>query len=114
MDYFKKHPNEDLKHGPVVDWVTERWLKEHKEPPRDPWRAIRALHQEGILIKVKKGIYKYEPDYVKNVELFEFSSETKEKIFKKDNYKCGSSPFQVGNFSSFGSIQVSTLSRRYS
>lgn len=65
IEYFKKHPNKDLKHGPVVDWVTEQWLKEHKEPPRDPWRAIRMLHQEGTLIKVKKGIYRYEPDHVK-------------------------------------------------
>lgn len=23
MDYFKKHPKKDLKHGPVVDWVRE-------------------------------------------------------------------------------------------
>ena len=33
MEYFKAHPNEDLSHGPVVDWVTEQWLKDHKSPP---------------------------------------------------------------------------------
>jgi DNA-binding PadR family transcriptional regulator len=88
MEYFKKHPNKDLRHGPVVDWVTEQWLKEHKEPPRDPWRAIRMLHQKGTLIKVDKGIYRYEPEHVKKIELFEFSAETKEQIFKRDNYKC--------------------------
>jgi len=75
MEYFKKHPKKDLPHGPVVDWVTKQWLKNHKEPPRDPWRAIRKLHQEGKLIKIKKGFYRYDPDYVHNVVLWDFSPE---------------------------------------
>lgn len=40
------------------------------------------------MIKVKKRVYKYDPEYVHKVELFEFSPEVKEAIFKKDNYKC--------------------------
>lgn len=51
LEYFKIHPNKNLPHGPVVDWVTEQWLKKHRTPPRDPWRGIRKLHQEGTLIK---------------------------------------------------------------
>lgn len=88
MDYFQKHPKKDLKHGPVVDWVTEQFLKDNPEPPRDPWRAIRKLHQEGKLIKVSKGVYRYDPDRIKEVALYDFSPEIKEAIFKKDDYKC--------------------------
>jgi hypothetical protein len=88
MEYFKKHPNEDLKHGPIVDRVTEQYLKTHSEPPRDPWRAIRKLYQEGKLIKIKKGVYRYDPENVKNVELFDFTPDVKEAIFKRDNYRC--------------------------
>jgi 5-methylcytosine-specific restriction endonuclease McrA len=88
MEYFKKHPNEDLKHGPIVDWVIEQYLKTHSEPPRDPWRAIRKLYQEGKLIKIKKGVYHYDPENVKNVELFDFTLDVKEVIFKRDNYRC--------------------------
>lgn len=88
MEYFQKHPNEDLQHGPVVDWVTKQYLKDNTEPPRDPWRAIRKLHQEGTLVKVKKGIYRYDPDHIKEVELFDFPQDVKEEIFKRDNYKC--------------------------
>jgi len=88
MEYFLKHPNEDLPHGPVVDWVTEQWLKDHDKPPRDPWRAIRKLHQEGKLIKVKKGVYRYDPNYIRERELWDFSPETKKKILKRDGYKC--------------------------
>lgn len=88
MEYFYAHPNEDLERGPVVDWVTEQWLKSHHTPPRDPWRAIRALHQKGFLIKVKKGVYRYDPRAVRKRELEEFTPEQKEEIFRRDNYRC--------------------------
>ncbi len=88
IEYFQRHPKEDLQHGPVVDWVTEQYLKEHPEPPRDPWRGIRKLHQEGKLIKVRKGVYRYDPDRIKEVELFDFPPEVKAEILKRDNYRC--------------------------
>lgn len=88
MEYFKKHPNEDLPHGPVVDWVTKEWLKNHETPPRDPWRVIRKLHQQGKLLKIKKGVYRYDPDYTKKTDLFEFPPKVKEEILKRDGYKC--------------------------
>ena len=88
LEYFKQHPNEEFHHGPVVDWVTEQYEKEHDNPPRDPWRVIRQLHQEGILIKVKKGVYKYDPNYVNKVELWDFSNSDKQKILERDNYRC--------------------------
>ena len=88
LEYFKMHPNEDLTHGPVVDWVEKENIKLGGTKPRDPWRDIRKLHQEGILIKVGKGIYRYDPSYIHKVELFDFPPEVKEAIFKRDNYKC--------------------------
>lgn len=88
MEYFKKHPNVDLPHGPVVDQVEKQYLKLYRRKPRDTWRQIRKFHQEGKLIKVKKGVYRYDPDYVKEVELFDFPSKIKEAILKRDGYKC--------------------------
>lgn len=88
MEYYKEHPNEDLQHGPVVDWVTKQYLKDNPEPPRDPWRATRKLSEEGKLIKVKKGVYRYDPKQMKEVELFEFSPDIKEKIFERDKNRC--------------------------
>lgn len=88
MEYFKSHPKQDLEHGPVIDWVEEQYLKLHGQKPRDTWRAIRRLYQKGKLIKVKKGIYRYDPDFVHGVTLFEFPQKIKEKIFKRDNHRC--------------------------
>lgn len=88
IKYFEKYPKEDLQHGPVVDWVEEQYLKLHKRKPRDTWRAIRMLHQQGKLIKVKKGVYRYDPGYIKRVELLDFHPDIKEEILKRDNYRC--------------------------
>lgn len=88
MEYYKEHPNEDLQHGPVVDWVTKQYLKDNPEPPRDPWRATRKLSEEGKLIKVKKGVYRYDPKQIKEVALFDFSPDIKEKIFERDKNRC--------------------------
>lgn len=88
IEYFRKHPKENLRHGPVVDYVEERYLELYGKKPRDTWRGIRRLHQEGFLIKVSKGVYRYDPDYIQHKELYEFPSEIKEQIFRRDGYRC--------------------------
>ncbi len=87
-EYFKKHPNQDLPHGPVVDRVEEQYIKLYGKKPRDIWRSIRHLHEEGFLIKVKKGVYRYEPAAVKQRKIDDFTPEQKEAILKRDGYKC--------------------------
>ncbi len=88
IEYFKAHPNEDMPHGPVVDWVEARYKRLYNKKPRDTWRSIRNLHETGFLIKVKKGIYRYDPNAVKQGELEDFTPEQKEAILKRDGYKC--------------------------
>lgn len=88
LEYYEQHKREDCEHGPVVDWVEKRYVRLYGKKPRDTWRAIRHLHQEGILIKVKKGVYRYDPSHVKQVELSDFPPEIKEAVFKRDNYRC--------------------------
>lgn len=88
MEYFRKHPQKELEHGPVVDWVEEKYLKLYRKKPRDTWRGIRRLYQEGILIKVRKGVYKYDPDFIQNKDVYEFPLKVKEEIFKRDGYRC--------------------------
>jgi len=88
LRYFQSHPNVETHHGPVVDWVTEQWLQTHDTPPRDPWRTIRKLHQEGLLIKVRKGVYKYDPEHILSPTLEDFTAQQKDAIFRRDGYRC--------------------------
>ena len=88
LEYFRNNPNKNMQHGPVVDWVTKQYLKNHTNPPRDPWRAIRQLHQQGKLIKVKKGVYKYDPNQVNDKEMWDFPLDVKKLILEKDRYSC--------------------------
>lgn len=88
MEYFKKNPNKDIKHPEVVDWVVTEYKKRTGMVFRDPDRAIRILHQKGELIKVSKGVYKYEPYFTKFRKLKNFTPEQKAAIFKRDKSKC--------------------------
>ena len=88
LEFFKKHKKLDLEHGPVVDWVEAQYLRLYGKKPRDIWRQIRKFHQDGLLIKVKKGVYKYDPDYVKDKELHDFPTQIKKAILERDGYRC--------------------------
>ena len=43
IEYFKKHPKQDLLHGPVVDWVEEKYKKFYNAD---------ELFQEGNVLTV--------------------------------------------------------------
>ncbi len=88
MEYFKKNPRREIMHPEIVDWVVEEYKKRTGQVFRDPDRAIRKLSQEGQLIKIAKGTYKYDPDLIKKRELEDFTIAQKEEIFKRDNYRC--------------------------
>jgi len=88
IEYFKKNPNRKIPHPEIVDWALEEYKKRTGKTFRDPDRQIRQLHQSGFLIKVKKGVYKYDPDFIENKELENFTEEQKKVILERDNYKC--------------------------
>lgn len=88
MEYFEAHPNRDIPHAEIVDWLTAEWERRTRTKFRDPDRAIRKLHQEGKLIKIAKGVYRYDPTQVQTRELEDFSEEMREQIFARDGYHC--------------------------
>jgi len=88
IEYFENNPNRDIKHPEVVDWVTSEYKKRTGQIFRDPDRGIRQLAQSGFLIKVSKGIYKYDPSLVMKRNLEDFTALQKRTILERDNYKC--------------------------
>lgn len=88
MEYFQNNPNKDISHPEVVDWAVKEFRKRTGRVFRDPDRGIRKLHQEGYLIKIKKGIYKYDPSLVQKRELEDFTPAIKQAIFERDGFKC--------------------------
>jgi hypothetical protein len=88
LDYFKQHANQPLSHDDYVDIISEQYAAIHGKPPRDPWRATRKLHQDGYLIKVAKGIYMYDPDFITNPQLEDFTPQQKAIILERDGYRC--------------------------
>lgn len=88
IEFFKKNPNRNIKHPEVVDWVVATYKKRTGNVFRDPDRAIRYLSQSGFLVKIAKGIYRYDPRRVIKKELQDFTAAQKVAILKRDGYKC--------------------------
>lgn len=89
FEFFQKNINRDIPHPEVVDWAVSEYEKRTGgKVYRDVDRGVRKMHQSGILIKVKKGVYRYDPKHVKSRELEDFDEATKQKIFNRDGYKC--------------------------
>lgn len=87
-EFFVNNPNRDIPHHESVKWLLEEHLKRNGSVFADPDRAIRKLHQEGFLIKISKGVYRYEPDKVYNRKLEDFTEAQKNIIKKRDGFKC--------------------------
>ena len=88
MEYFEANVGRDIPHAEIVNWAYEEHKRRTNKPFADPDRAIRKLHQKGYLIKVKKGVYRYDPEYVEVRDLEDFSAEIRDAIFKRDGYQC--------------------------
>lgn len=88
MEFFTKNPKRNIKHPEIVDWVTEEWKKRTGEVFRDPDRQIRQLSQKGFLQKITKGVYRYDPDFIVNRKLEDFTAAQKAEILKRDGYRC--------------------------
>lgn len=88
IEFFTSNPNRDISHPEVVDWVVNEFKTRTGDVFRDPDRSIRKLAQEGFLMKMGKGIYKYDPNHVIKRELEDFTPAQKKVIFERDSYRC--------------------------
>ena len=62
-DYFKANSNKNLETTKIKGIIENQYLSETGKRFEDCDRGIRSLYQKGWLIKVKKGCYKYDPNY---------------------------------------------------
>lgn len=87
-EFFINNPNRNIPHKESVAWLLREHLKRNKYPFADPDRAIRLLGQSGFLIKISKGVYRYEPESEHNRKLEDFTQKLKKEILLRDGYKC--------------------------
>lgn len=87
-EFFIHNPLRDIPHKEAVAWLLSEYQKRTGNVFADPDRGIRSLAQKGFLIKVAKGVYRYDPDSVQNRDLEDFTTTQKKEILKRDNYRC--------------------------
>ncbi len=88
QEFFEANPHRDISHAEAVDWLVAEYKKRANKVFRDPDRGIRKLAQIGFLIKVKKGVYRYDPHLTHQRSLEDFTESQKEQIKKRDEYRC--------------------------
>jgi len=88
LEYYEKFPGKDIPHKEAVDWLLVEYENRTGNKLRDPDRQIRSLHQKGILVKVKKGVYKYDPELVSANSFSDFTDAQKKAILERDGHVC--------------------------
>lgn len=88
LGYFKDNPRRDIAHAEVVDWATKEYKQRFGKTFRDPDRSIRKLSQEGLLRKIAKGVYRFEPKSRRIRVLKDFDGKTKALILQRDDHRC--------------------------
>lgn len=86
--YFENNPNREISHTESKAALERGWEALTGKRFEDADRQIRRLHQDGFLMKVRKGVYKYDPSLVSDTALEDFSAADKKKILERDNYRC--------------------------
>jgi hypothetical protein len=51
-------------------------------------KQLDRLAQEGKLIRLRRGVYKYAPDLVTDPKSEDFTPAQREQIFERDGYRC--------------------------
>lgn len=87
-EFFEKNPHREITTSEAVDWLVAEFEKRTGKIFRDPDRAIRKASQKGFLVKIKKGVYKYDPELKHKKKLEDFTPQQKAEILKRDGYKC--------------------------
>jgi hypothetical protein len=86
--WFENNPNRDISHEESKKAIEESWWKLTGKRYEDVDRGIRHLGQKGILIKVSKGVYRYDPSQVHERTLENFTPAQKKEILQRDGNKC--------------------------
>jgi hypothetical protein len=88
LDYFLDRPNRDVPHDDSRPWIQQECYSRLGRPCDDADRAIRRLADLGILVKVKKGVYRLDPDAIRAFSSQDFPEDIKLAAKQRDDWRC--------------------------
>jgi len=88
MDWFRKNPNREIPSSEFKVAIESAYEKKYKKRFEDVDRQIRRLNQDGFLIKIRKGVFKYVPGQEHHRQLEDFTESQRKLILQRDDYKC--------------------------
>ena len=88
LKYLKTFPCQELTTKDIKDWVEPAYEQETGVGLYDPNRYLRRLYVEGILQRVRRGVYVYRPDAIGQRLPPPFTESQKAQIFERDGRIC--------------------------
>ena len=87
-EWFRNNPNREIASAEFKSVIEGLYEKAFGKRFEDVDRQIRALNQEGFLVRIKKGVFKYVPGAEHHRVLEDFTQAERNQILKRDGYKC--------------------------
>ena len=87
--FFLSRPMRAIPHAESKRDIENSYQTMYGRRIEDVDRAIRQLHQEGLLVKVRNGVYMFDPDFDHDREdLEDFSAEDRAAVLARDGFQC--------------------------
>ena len=89
FSYFKKNPNRDIPCTEVAEWADNIHRKKTGKflSPSRSGSVMRALYSAGKIIRIAKGVYRYNPNPPTEPKK-QFTAKQKKEIYGRDGHQC--------------------------
>lgn len=87
-EWFRAHSDRDIPHLESKPLIEQAWLTKTGSRIEDVDRAIRRLAESGELVKVRKGVYRYNSENEKPTDSSGFSEFTSQAALERDLFSC--------------------------
>ena len=88
MAYFMQRPKQALAYDDWTDELASEYKSLTGNTARHFRSIVRRLSGEGKLLKVKNGVYMYDPDFSPAPQLPKFTAAQRRQIKERDEYQC--------------------------
>jgi hypothetical protein len=87
-EWFRLNPDRDIPHLESKPLIEEAWLESTGSRIEDVDRAIRKLSEAGELVKIRKGVYRFNSTPLPGSSKLEFSEFTRQATLERDSFCC--------------------------
>ena len=98
LKWFASNPDKNISHVESNPRIERAWMDFTGSRMEDPDRAIRRLAAQGDLVKVSKGVYRFDSKLAENPTTEDFTDFTRQAVLERDGFECLACGANADNF----------------